>query len=201
MIQRSLKDLGVLFGAQVPQEFEFRSPVFPRYQAPVIGMVGGGRVIKPYAFGLIPHFEKNPKPKMVFHNARVETVSEKPSFKWAFQTSRCLIPLECFLEYIWETENQKWVARFFPKESGVLAAAGLFQTWKSPSGELIPTFTMITREASPFILEVGHDRSPLFLKPEAYDSWITPGKRDSQELKSILAQGMMDVDLAVERFG
>jgi putative SOS response-associated peptidase YedK len=199
MIQRSLKEIGVLFGARVTEEFEFRPHVFPRYFAPVIGMNSGERVIKPYAFGLIPHFEKNEKPKMVFHNARVETLQEKPSFKGPFQTSRCLIPLESFLEYIWETESKKWVARFHPKEGGILAAAGLFQVWVSPSGERVPTFTMITREASPFILEIGHDRSPFFLKPEFYDSWMTPGRRSPEDLNAVLKNGALEVDLAVER--
>ena len=201
MIQRSLKEISALFGARVLEEFEFRPHVFPRYRAPVIGMSAGERVMKPYAFGLIPYFEKNEKPKMIFHNARVETVSEKPSFKGPFQTSRCLIPLESFFEYIWETDTKKWVARFHPKDDAVLAAAGLYQVWKSPKGERVPTFTMITREAPPFILDVGHDRSPFFLKPSFYDAWMTPGKRDPDELKGVLSQGALEVDLSVERFG
>lgn len=198
MIRRSLKELSLIYRAEVPEEFDFKPHVFPRYMAPVIGWNGTARKIKPYAFGLIPHFEKNVRPKSVFHNARVETVHEKPSFKKAFVKQRCLVPLDSFLEVIWEESGGNHLSRFFPESGGLLTAAGLYSTWRSPEGALLPSFTLLTREAPEFIRDAGHDRCPVFLRPEAFSEWLEGGEMAPAELFRILEQGRDEVRFAEE---
>ena len=199
MIQSSAKELVTRYGAKAESDFSFKPHVFPRYVAPVLGMREGGRVLKPYFFGLIPAFEKNEKPKMVFHNARVETVHEKPSFKSSFLRQRCLVPMDSFFEYIWETDTQKWVARFFPKDEQPMTAAGIYSTWISPLGERLPTFSLITKPAPPFIHGVGHDRSPCFLRESHFDAWISEGVRPVSDLHRILIEGEAQLDFDFER--
>jgi len=96
MSNKSLTDLAKEFSAEIDAPFEWKHHVFPKYPAPVLVEVNGVLIVKKMNFGLIPYFERNEKPKMVFHNARVETIAEKPSFKKAFLTKRCAIPLESF---------------------------------------------------------------------------------------------------------
>jgi putative SOS response-associated peptidase YedK len=199
MIRRTLDEISRLYGAQVPEEFEFKPHVFPRYRAPVIGWGGQGPVIKPYHFGLIPFFEKNSRPKSVFHNARIETVHEKPSFRKAFLKQRCLVPLDSFLEVIPEESGGNHLSRFFPESGRLLTAAGLYSTWRSPEGERIPTFTLLTREAPPFIRTAGHDRCPVFLREECLPDWIEGGEKRADELFRILEQGAEEVAFAEER--
>ena len=132
MIRKSLEEIGVHFRASVPAAFGFRTHVFPRYPAPVVGWSNGGRVVKPYVYGLIPPFEKNPKPKLILHNARVETLHEKPSFKAAFAAHRCLIPMDSFLEYVPGGEGGKRLVRFHRRDGGLLVLRGCLRSGGRP---------------------------------------------------------------------
>ncbi len=200
MIRKSLRELGEVFHARIEGEFEFAARVFPRYVAPVLGMSHGVRVIKPYQFGLIPPFERNLKPKLILHNARVETLHEKPSFRDAFPKQRCLIPLESFFEYLSAGSEGRGLYRIQPEHGGLLVAAGLFTRWKSPDGKLIPTFTMITRPAPEELVRAGHDRCPYFLDPKGYDDWLQGKGASPSEWYGVLRQGRFEPKLVWERF-
>ena len=199
MIKRSLKELSVLYGAEMgASQEEYPERVFPKYSAPVLGFRDGLRVLKVFRYGFIPSFEKSEKPKMVFHNARFESVADKPSFRNAFLKQRCLVPLDAFYEYVYEGEERRGLGRFSCPEGQMLTAAGIFHHWKSPSGEVIPTFAILTREASPFLLKSGHDRSPFFLSPGGMDSWLNPKLVESEVLKRTLLEGALVPELALE---
>jgi putative SOS response-associated peptidase YedK len=199
--QQTLGVLSDRYQAKIPFFFDWKPHVFPRYPAPVIIMKDGVREIRQMQFGLIPYFEKNLKPKMVFHNARSETLKEKPSFKKPYAETRCLIPLESFLEYIPASDNKdKWTARFYHKNQFPLMAAGVWSHWKSPEGKYTTGFSMITREPPPFVLETGHDRCPLFLKPDYFDAWLTREPKNYAELDQILKDGKDEPDLTVDPF-
>jgi len=129
MIRSKLDLLAKHYHARISAEFDWKPHVFPRYTAPVITAEKKNRLIRPMAFGLIPFFEKNEKPKKVFHNARAETLSEKISFKKAYASQRCLVPLDSFFEYIWDTETHNWLAEVYEKDHGLLTAAGIWNTW------------------------------------------------------------------------
>lgn len=199
MIKRSLKELCVLYGADLESsQGEYPERVFPKYSAPVLGFRNGKRVLKVFRFGLIPSFERNEKPKMVFHNARFESADYKPSFRNAFLKQRCLVPLDAFYEYVYEGEERRGLGRFSCPGGRILTAAGIFHHWRSPSGEVIPTFAILTREASPFLLKLGHDRSPFFLTPGGMESWLNPNLVESEVLKRTLLEGALVPDLEVE---
>ncbi len=192
MSSKTLQELAVEYSAEVPKVFEWKPHVFPRYLAPVLIKRKGVRQIVPMNFGLIPHFEMNAKPKMVFHNARSETVSEKASFKKAYLENRCLVPIQSFFEYIWEkdpvTEKEKsHVVRFFPKPEEPLAAAAIWSLWRHPeSGVVTANFSVITRDPPEYILKTGHDRCPLFLKPESFEEWLNPDLNNPEKLDHFL---------------
>jgi putative SOS response-associated peptidase YedK len=189
MSAKTLAQLADEYQAEVIKDFEWKPHVFPRYLAPVIIERKGIRQIVPMHFGLIPGFEMNAKPKMVFHNARSETLKEKPSFKKAYQESRCLIPLESFFEYVWKTdpETRKEKSQLIQFSGSSLTAAGIWSLWRNPESAVVTAnFSMITREATELILSKGHDRCPYFLKPEAYSGWLDPQKKDPVELDQFL---------------
>ena len=55
-------------------------------------------------WGLIPSWTKDPKKAPLNNNARAETVADKPSFKSAYKSRRCIIPVTGFYE--WKTEGK-----------------------------------------------------------------------------------------------
>jgi len=193
-----LQILATYYDAIVPRPFVFKPHVFPRYLSAVLIKDPQSTQILPMAFGLIPFFERNEKPKKVFHNARLETLTEKVSFKGPFFESRCLIPMNCFFEYIWTSKTEKWLAKFFPKDRQILTAAGIYQLWRSPSGKIVPSYALVTTEPSPFIRQTGHDRSPLFLKKDVWTQWLEPQKKSVTELYE-LTRSKQPVDFDVER--
>ena len=195
MNAKSLNDLASEYEAEVPAIFEWKPHIFPRYTAPVLILRKGVRQIVPMNFGLIPHFEKNAKPKMVFHNARSETVKEKPSFKKPYIEARCLVPLQSFFEHI------NGIVRFFPKEElGSLAAAGIWSLWRHPeSGVVSANFSVITRDPPDYILKTGHDRCPLFLKRESFNDWLNPELKDPLKLDLVLLSGRDEPEWTSER--
>jgi putative SOS response-associated peptidase YedK len=198
-IKRTGAELINTYKAGIDQDFEWKPHVFPKYPAPVLIDKNSERKIVQMNFGFIPFFEKNEKPKMIFHNARSETLKEKASFKKAYLEKRCLIPLDHFFEYVPGAHGKKTLVKFYPTNGKILTALGIYNLWKSPRGELIPTFSMITRDPPPFILEIGHDRCPYFFEERFFDEWLNPQKTTYEALDALMAKGKADIDFEVEK--
>lgn len=181
-----LKKLSEFYNGEVLEEFEWRQHVFPKYPSAVVVQQNNKRIIQKMNFGLIPFFEKEQKPKKVFHNARMETLSEKISFKKAFSETRCLVPIQSFIEYIWTDEKTNWLANFSAENDELLTAAGIWNKWKAPDGILVNSYSIITTNPPPFILSTGHDRCPLFLEEKAFDDWLNPAIKTYEELYKVL---------------
>ncbi|HRD21838.1 MAG TPA: SOS response-associated peptidase, partial [Candidatus Nanopelagicus sp.] len=60
------------------------------------------RAINLASWGLIPSWAKDSSRQANAINARVETISEKPTFREAFKSRRCLVPVSGYYE--WATE-------------------------------------------------------------------------------------------------
>ena len=94
------------------------------------------RVLK---WGLVPSWAKDPAIGNRMINARMETVAEKPAYRRAFASRRCLLPADGYFE--WYPTDEKTKAGkprkqpFFirPADGGVLAMAGLYELWRDPS--------------------------------------------------------------------
>ncbi len=59
----------------------------------------GERIIEGLRWGLIPSWAKDESIGNKLINARAETLAEKPSFKNAFRSHRCIIPASGFYEW------------------------------------------------------------------------------------------------------
>ncbi|MFN7262318.1 MAG: SOS response-associated peptidase [Pseudobdellovibrionaceae bacterium] len=157
------------------------SRIFPHQLAPIIFCDPNSRefIYQEAEFGLIPHWwkpqAKEKRPRFATYNARLESIEEKASFKTAFKNSPCLIPIDQFFE----TSDPEITAHEFSghrvgfSTGKPLWAAGAREEWLQPeTGELIPSFTIITTTPDEAILKVGHDRSPVFLNTETALSWV-----------------------------
>ena len=133
-------------------------------------------------FSLLPSWSKERKPKFATYNARIETVIEKPTWKESFEKHHCIIPISGFREPVYEGTMAGNVVQF-SKGDEILLAAGLYNEWLDKNtGEVVPSFTIVTKEPYPFIEKIGHDRSPLFLSEENAHKWL------SMENENVLTQ-------------
>lgn len=145
-------------------------------------------------WGLIPSWSKDPAIGARLINARAETVAEKPSFRSAFRHRRCLIPADGFYE--WQRQNgQKQPFYFHLQDHQPFAFAGLWEQWQSPEGEAVETCTILTTEANE-LLEPVHDRMPVILPPDDYDTWLDPALQTANQLQSLLRPYPSDQMLA-----
>jgi putative SOS response-associated peptidase YedK len=126
-------------------------------------------------------------------NARGETVDQKPSFRKAFASRRCLIPADGYFEWQ-KTADGKQPYLIELADGGVFAMAGLWEENRKVAGDAAPllTCTVITTEANQMTGKV-HDRMPVILEPEQYDRWLDPGFRDAEALKEMLDPAAEDL--------
>jgi putative SOS response-associated peptidase YedK len=137
-----------------------------------------------YRWGLIPSWAKDPSIGNKMFNARAETITEKPSFKNAFQKRRCLILADGFYEWQ-KLRKVKKPLRFSLKSVQPFGFAGLYETWISPEKKPIHTCTIITTEPNELMRPI-HDRMPVIVRKEQEAAWIDPDNHNQKELLSIL---------------
>ncbi|MFQ5481897.1 MAG: SOS response-associated peptidase [Nitrospinaceae bacterium] len=160
-----------------------RHNIAPTQTLPVVMMDPSGRVLRGMRWGLVPSWAKEFPSGPGLINARAETVAEKPSFRASFKKRRCLVPADGFYE--WKTGSDGKTPYLIRQPSGGLFAfAGLWSEWKQ-SGEPLRTYTIVTTEAHG-ALQPLHDRMPVLLAPEEYDSWLAP-TTEPDKLRSLMA--------------
>jgi putative SOS response-associated peptidase YedK len=122
-------------------------------------------------WGLIPSWAKDPAIGSRMINARAETVVDKPAYRAAFRKRRCLVPANGFYE--WKPEGrykQPYLLRL--ADVPLFALGGLWEHWRSPDGDEIQTFTIVTTAAAAAIRPY-HDRMPLVVARPDYDEWLS----------------------------
>ena len=71
------------------------------------------------------------------------------------------------------------------KSGDIFAFAGIWETWRSSDGSVIPSCTVITTQPNELMASI-HDRMPVILKPEDYQRWLHPGEQDAADLTDLL---------------
>ena len=80
-------------------------------------------------WGLVPHWSKDGKNSGALINARAESLLEKPSFREAFRTRRCLVPADSFYEWKTLPGRQKAPYRIHSTDGQLLFMAGIWDIW------------------------------------------------------------------------
>ncbi|OWY21562.1 SOS response-associated peptidase [Sphingobacteriales bacterium UPWRP_1] len=144
---------------------------FPTSRMPVITNVQPD-VLHLFRWGLIPHWAKDLTIGAKMINARAETLFEKPAFKFPALHQRCLVPANGYFE--WYHFNGVKSPFFISCASHQLFAfAGLWSKWNSSTPpQTIYSFTIITVPPVNSIAHL-HNRMPLILSPDLYDSWLS----------------------------
>jgi len=138
-------------------------------------------VLNFFRWGLIPFWAKDPSIGNKLINAKAETIHEKPSFKNAFRSRRCLVLSDGFYE--WKKTRDKIPYRITLKKGAPFAMAGIWEKWNSPDGHQVRSFSIITTGPNA-LMEKIHDRMPVILPAREERTWL--GNTGPDELLSLL---------------
>jgi putative SOS response-associated peptidase YedK len=133
-------------------------------------------------WGLIPAWAKDPGIGNRMINARAESVAEKPAFRAAFRSRRCVVPASGFYEWKREGRGPKRPYLIRRRDGEPIGFAGLWESWHDPTtGEAVESCTIITCAPNGPLAEL-HDRMPVILDPADYDRWLDPEAPGAEEL-------------------
>lgn len=114
----------------------------------------------------------NFKNKGVIINARAETAADKPTFKEAVMTRRCVVPASGFFEWKKTTDSKKKEKYLFEMpESSIIYMAGLYNKYKSEGNRVSERFVILTTQANESMMAI-HDRMPIVLLKDQVEEWI-----------------------------
>jgi putative SOS response-associated peptidase YedK len=146
-----------------------RYNIAPTQVVPVIAEHDGRNVLA-CKWGLVPFWSKDPALGNKLINAKAETLAEKPSFKYALEKRRCLIPADGFYE--WDKSTKPSQPMFIRRrDDGLFAFAGLWEECKLLDGELLRTCTIITVEPNELV-GAFHHRMAAILRAEDEAAWL-----------------------------
>jgi putative SOS response-associated peptidase YedK len=124
-------------------------------------------------WGLVPAWAKDPAIGNRMINARAETLADKPAFRQAFQSRRCLIPADGFYEWKKLDAKHKQPMLIRRRDGEPTTLAGLWERWEKAGEEPLETCTIITTTANAVTRPI-HDRMPVVLEPKDFDDWLDP---------------------------
>jgi putative SOS response-associated peptidase YedK len=128
------------------------------------------------SWGLVPSWSQGTSPGKRFINARSESVREKPAFRGAFRSRRCLIPANGFFEWsAGAAEKIPYVIQL--RDGGLTALAGLWDRWTSDQGEVLESCAVLTTQANELVGTL-HDRMPVILDVQDFDPWVDSDYHD-----------------------
>jgi putative SOS response-associated peptidase YedK len=177
------------------------------------------RQLRVLRWGLVPSWAKSPDVGFKMINARAETAAEKPAYRRALASRRCLLPADGYYEWMTgeaeralEEQGKRKRGRkqpYFvtPADGSVFAMAGLYEFWRDRT---LPddhprawwtTCTVVTTAAEttdlagydgsgPRALADIHPRMPLMLPPDRWDAWLDPSTTEPDALRDLLSPGL-----------
>lgn len=168
------------FGVERDRD-ELPTDVFPTGLAPFIRLAEPGsanKIVQDGAFGLLPSFAKEVAYGRRTYNARSETVATLPSYRDAWRRGqRCIVPAEAIFEPSYETGRAvRW--RIGQAGAVPMGIAGIYSRWRSPDGQLLYSFAMLTVNADDhplmrrFHKPQEEKRMVAVLDPVDYDAWL-----------------------------
>ncbi|PDT85637.1 SOS response-associated peptidase [Sinorhizobium sp. BJ1] len=145
-------------------------------------------------WGFTPGWVKDPRSFPLLINARAETATEKAAFRAAMRHRRILVPASGFYEWHRppngspDASQAYWVR---PKKGGIVAFAGLMETWSSADGSEVDTAAILTTGANKVIRRI-HDRMPVVIPPEEFSRWLDCRTQEPRAIADLLVPAPED---------
>jgi putative SOS response-associated peptidase YedK len=118
-------------------------------------------------------------------NAKAEGIANRPAFREAFQRWRCLVPVDNFYEWK-KAATGKQPHAIALADGGLMALDGFRENWRSPAGEWIRSFAIVTTTPNELSAEL-HNRMLVVLGPETWPTWLGEEPAEPRQLKALLA--------------
>ena len=156
------------FGVTVLDNLQPRWNVAPSQRALVVTRTGLQPEADMVAWGLPPAGEG----RSFLINARMETAAQKPTFRDAFASRRCLVVASGWYE--WSAPKRPWHVQL--ADGGVMGMGGLLLRRGNED-----RFVIMTSAANGELTAIHH-RQPLVLPPDSWDRWLAGSQKDAAEL-------------------
>ena len=185
--------------------------IYPYTKAPVITKYNQHNLIRLMNYSLVPAWSKSAKPKFSTYNARLdrpaqgdvlELIYNTPTWRKPFLKQRCLVPLTGFFESCRVGTHAGNIVKFTAENPAqILLAAGIWDKWTDyATGEIIYSFAIITDNPCDFILDVGHDRQPVFLTLENAQVWLNTETLPADKAYDYLKENQESIKYSVTNY-
>jgi putative SOS response-associated peptidase YedK len=149
----------------------------------------GERHLDALTWGFIPAFTKTLKEARRPVNARAETIGSSGMFRNAFAKRRCIVPAAAFYE--WQAGPAGKTPYAIARADGdPLAFAGIWEGWRSPEGDILRTYAIVTTTANAQ-MSVLHERMPVILEASHWPLWLGEEAGDPASLLRPSAEGVL----------
>lgn len=185
------EEVQALLGYLNHEEFPSRYNIAPTQPVAIIRIDHGERRLALVRWGLVPSWVKDPKSFSLLINARSETAAEKPSFRAAMRYRRCLFPASGYYEWRRGPNKAKqpfWIRR---KDRGLIAFAGLWETWSDRFGSEIDSGCILTTAANETMAQI-HDRMPVTIAPGDFARWLEVSENPPDAVADLLRPASTD---------
>lgn len=177
---------------QKPENFfqnqSHSSRLFPNGIAPIIVKEGSKRVIRPMRYRVRPEFSKEEVPSQYnLFNARRDSLFSRKTWSQLILKQHGLFVFTHFYEWV-EHQQKKKLVRFFPEGRELMWAPVIYSHFKDNNFLEFNSFALITDDPPLEILELGHDRCPLFMKENQIESWLNARDLNPQKLQLLFDQ-------------
>lgn len=170
--------------ASEEEDWSPRYNIAPTQSVATVRQSGADRVLSSMRWGLVPSWAGDASIGNRLINGRSETVLQKAAFRDSFRMRRCLIPADGFYEWK-KSGKERQPFHFSMKDGALFAFAGLWDRWKSSTGEMLESCSILTTAAND-LLEGIHDRMPVILPPRHYRTWLTAPSVEAERLADLL---------------
>ena len=175
------------FGAEAiqPELWRANANIAPGSATPVITS-DAPKQIQFYQFGFRPSWATS---KMMFINARAEGdhnpdndpryngakgIIQKPSFRKAIRSQRCLVLADAFIEGPFDRKLSEPYLVYLQGKNRPFAMAGIWDSWMDPDSQReLFSFAIITTTANEVLQHIRHPRSPVILSQESEAAWLS----------------------------
>lgn len=162
---------------------QYHSNGFDHMEVPVI-TGHDSDIIQLFIWGLIPYWAKDSTKVVKIQNstlnARDNTLFEKPSFKAAAKSRRCLVLIDGFYDHHWE-KDKSYPYFIKRKDNEPMALGGIWERWEKEDMAR-HTVSIITTDPNPRLAWIHNrpkaseaSRMPFIVPQESEREWIKEG--------------------------